>query len=1156
MHADPMEAWTLREDLCLRPSGFFREPRCFEVLAERVLPALLERGPGEARTLRAWVPGCATGEEVYSIAMLFAEVLGAARPPAEDGVPAGSAAGSSSGFTFQIFGSDVSRRAIEHARRAIYPASIARDVGSERLRRFFTEVDGGYRLDRSIRDRCVFVRHDLTRDPSFTRLDLVICRGVLDALAPEHRQRIVPLLQFALRAPGFLMLGRGEDLGVHAHLFDPAGGESALYRRRPEPARRAAGAPAAEALRLRAAGARWLEAPPPAGELQRAADHLLQARYGPPAVIVDEALTVVGTRGRIEAYLDLSPGQVGLDVLARAREGLLAGLRPALHRARQRDAAVRRGAVVRVGGELRPVRIEITPLPGDAARGRHFLVVFLDAPAEARPSARGRSSRRGRSRPAGRAPRLQGQSVRSLRDELDGAKGYLQAVIADHSSAHEELAAVNEELAASNEELQCMIDELEAAKEELAAGNEVLSAANAEALRRNAELTQANNDLFNVMASIEVPIVLVGIDRRIRRFTPRAAEAMSLIAADVGRPIGDLNLNVEAPDLDRSIARVIATDHLEEAEVRDREGRWYRLQIRPYRTARAQIDGAIVSLVDIDAPKRALEERERLLAQIRRERGFLEAVVQQLPAAVMIAEAPSGRPLLGNRRVAEILGPRGGAPAAVAYEAYRGRRADGRPYAPEEWPLARSLHRGEVVTGEQISVERSDGSVATVLATSAPIRDPDGKIVAGVIAFVDLSPELEVRARLDREQQLLAETGMLLGELLDVERALERTLRLLVPRAADWCVLDLADEAGALRQVAVAHADPEREALVRALARRLPPDPELAYGLGHVLRTRRSELHALVDDPAWAAGALSIEDPERLRALGARSYLCVPLVARDQLVGVLSLVRGDGAALFDDQSLRLAEDLAHRFALAIDNARLHRTTLEAVRARNEFFSIAAHELRTPLGALLLQVQTMRLRAEMSGAPIDPAELKRFAMLERQAQRLDALVTTLLDVTRIAAGRIALDRAEVDLASLVLEVAARFEDQAQLAGCALTVRAPAPVRGRWDRMRIEQVATNLLSNGLKYGSRRPIVVTVEAGGDVARLVVRDFGIGIAPQDLERIFGQFERAVPVHHYVGLGMGLFITRQIVEAHGGTVRASSELGAGATFTVELPLR
>ncbi|HUB07685.1 MAG TPA: chemotaxis protein CheB [Myxococcales bacterium] len=1131
LEKEPEEVRELAEDMLVHVTSFFRDPDAFAALARRVFPAIL-RHKKDSPAARVWVPGCSTGEEVYSLAIALAESVGR-----------GAA-------SLQLFGSDVSEAAIDRARVGVYPESIAADVGEARLKRFFTHVEGGYRVERAIRELCVFVKHDLTRDPPFTRLDLVSCRNVLIYFGAELQKKTIPLFHYALNQPGFLWLGKSETIGGFGDLFALEDRAAKIYARKPAAVRLLPPLPRGMAAASRAPAVQvGRDAPAGMIDLSREADRLLMARYGPAAVVVNDSFDILCTRGHTGAYLELPSGETRLGLFSMAREGLLAELRVALQRARKEDAPVRReGAHVRVNGGVKHVHLEVTPFRPASARERYFLVVFEDASPEPEAAAKGK-------RAASAEPEVEPALAQKLRQELTATKDYLQSAIEDHANTNEELAATNEELLSTNEELQSTNEELETAKEELQSSNEELTTVNDELQTRNVELTQAHDDLQNVLACTAIPIVLVGTDGRIRRVTPQALETLNLLPSDVGRPIRDINPGISAPELDRAIARVAESGEAKQADVQDRSGRWWRLELRPYETEARRREGVILSLVDIDGPKRALEERERLLEKIRQERTLLESVLRRMPAGVLIAEAPGGELLLWNERAEEICGrrlaPLRGDREHRFFEAFH---ADGQPYAAAERPLERALHGDEVVPGERLSLRRPDGSDVTLLASAAPIRDAARRVTAAVAVLLDISAEAARGERAAQEQQLLADVGALLSDLFDIEKTVQLTARLVVPRFADWCLVDIQEDGEALHQAAAAHAVPEKERLAESLARHLPPDPELQHGVGHVMRTGKPEVFPEIADPVLAAPALGIEHPAILRELGARSYLCVPLRARGRVFGVLSLVRGEGAPRYDEGALRLAMELARRVAAAIDDAWLYRDAMEAIRLRNEFFSIASHELRTPMSALLLQVQML----QRSAHPVDgqglAVQAQHLALIERQVKRLDELVNALLDVSRIASGGLALRPEPCDLAALAREAVARFEPAAARAGCRLSIAASEGATGRWDRLRLEQVLGNLLANAIKYGTGKPIEVTVEAEPSVARVTVADHGIGIAAENLQRIFLPFERAVPASDYGGLGMGLYIARQIVAEHGGSLRVASEPGKGATFTVELP--
>ncbi|HEX8438937.1 GAF domain-containing protein [Archangium sp.] len=408
--------------------------------------------------------------------------------------------------------------------------------------------------------------------------------------------------------------------------------------------------------------------------------------------------------------------------------------------------------------------------------------------------------------------------------------------------------------------------------------------------------------------------------------------------------------------------------------------------------------------------------------------------------------------------------------------------------------------------------------------------------------------ELEVLAR---RLRFLSEASTLLVGSLDYATTLENLVRLAVPELADWCAVYMLTEGGGVELLAVMHEDPSRVELAREFSRRQPIDLSAPRGVGKVLRTGQSEWAPVVPEEAMLAAAREPELRPLLRAVGLRSFLCVPLMARGRVLGALMLSHAESGRRYDEADLRLAEELARRAALCVDNARLFRESQDAIRLRDEFLSIASHELKTPLTSLRLQLSLIeRLMSEES-------RLKVSAKMEaarRQVDRLASLVNMLLDVSRIATGRVTLELSEVDLNHVVQEALERLREVFEQAGCAVTFQAGGPVVGRWDVLRLDQVVVNLLTNAAKYGQGHPIHVQVEATAEQARLTVRDEGIGIAPEDLPRLFGRFERAVSVRHYGGLGLGLYISREIVQAHGGRVRVDSRPGEGSIFTVELP--
>lgn len=415
-----------------------------------------------------------------------------------------------------------------------------------------------------------------------------------------------------------------------------------------------------------------------------------------------------------------------------------------------------------------------------------------------------------------------------------------------------------------------------------------------------------------------------------------------------------------------------------------------------------------------------------------------------------------------------------------------------------------------------------------------------------------LAGEQQARAAAEtarRRAAFLAEASQVLASSLEYEVTLERVTRLAVPDFADWCGIVVPND-GLIRLVALAGPSPEEESWMRESAQRLPIDASADTGSARVIRTGEPWIvfdaqETPVEVFAGPAGEIAAWQKQA----GLRSYLSVPVASRGRTFGALILARASEARRYGRADVELAQELGQRIAVAIDNALLYRGAQDAIRVRDDFLSVASHELNTPLTTLKIQVGTL------ARSNPDVRLATALAAIRRQIERMEQLVENLLDVSRLGQGRMAIEPAPMDLVELVREVTDRFGEQLQRASCTLRLAQHEPIRGDWDRARLDQVLTNLLANAIKFGAGQPIEVDVGERGCTAWFRVRDHGIGIEASDVQRIFDRFERAVPTRHYGGLGLGLFISRQIVESHGGTIRVESQPGDGAAFTVELPI-
>ncbi len=606
---NPAEIDALYQDILISVTNFFRNPEAFESLRTKVIPRLF-KNHSRQDPVRVWVLGCSTGEEPYSLAIALTEYATEHRLS----VP------------ITIYATDLNNVSVEKSRLGLYPKSIAHDVSAERLQRFFVEVDGAYRVNKAIRDLCIFARHNALTDPPFSRMDLISCRNVMIYMEPALQRKLMPILHYALKSTGFLFIGPSETIGSYRELFEPEDAKSKIYSKKPMALRIDQSfpkQPASAQLPERSLPV-WRDMHrDPQQDLQREAERVLLSRYVPAGVLVNAEFEVLQFRGETGLYLTPAPGKPSLNVLKMAREGLLVSLRTLLQRARKEDTTVGEPKVrVKTNGGYHDTSVSVVPVGRSAATERCYWILFEPplAPVAARaPRKVARGAKQVSDRAAERREaREQEQQIARLTQELGATRDYLQSVIEQQEAANEELQSANEEVQSANEELQSINEELETSKEEIQSSNEELTTVNDELQTRNEELDRANSDLNNLFGSVQMAIVMVWPDLRIRRFTPVAEQLFNLIPADIGRSIGDIQLNLNITNFKALLTEVIQTITVKELEVQDRQGRWYLLRMRPYRTLDNQIDGAIIALVDIDMLKQSqdiLQRHARLLEQ-------------------------------------------------------------------------------------------------------------------------------------------------------------------------------------------------------------------------------------------------------------------------------------------------------------------------------------------------------------------------------------------------------------------------------------------------------------------------------------------------------------------------------------------------------------
>jgi len=448
--------------------------------------------------------------------------------------------------------------------------------------------------------------------------------------------------------------------------------------------------------------------------------------------------------------------------------------------------------------------------------------------------------------------------------------------------------------------------------------------------------------------------------------------------------------------------------------------------------------------------------------------------------------------------------------------------------------------------------KRVDDTYRWHLGRAQPVRDAAGEIAY----WVGTGTDIEEQKQAEDRQRLLAEISVLLVSSPDYELMLTQLTRLLVPRLADWCAVHIVEEHGDIRRLAFAHTDPAKQALVGDRPERYPLDPGARHIVSHVLRSSEPEFYPEVPDQLLVEAARNQEHLQTLRALGFTSYMCLPMVARGHTLGTITLATADSGRRYGKADLAFAEDLASRTAIALDNARLYRDAQDAIRARDQFLSIASHELKTPLTSLIGYIDLIQRRAARSG---DLAERDQRAVrvIGEQAARLNKLVGALLDLSRIETGQLSIERGLVDLTALTR----RLVEESQATTDRHTIvfsAAHQPLMLLGDELRLEQVVQNLIQNAIKYSpTGGAVTVLVARNGDSASIRVSDQGIGIPATALPQLFRRFYRApnADLQHISGMGIGLYVVKEIVELHGGTVEVSSQDGQGSTFVISLPL-
>jgi two-component system CheB/CheR fusion protein len=601
------EVENLYEDLLLKVTSFFRDPKVFHILGKRVIPVIL-KNKTKGQEVRIWVAGCSSGEEAYSIAISLIEAMGSKR----------------SMFPVRIFATDVCKSSIDKARQGIYGKNIKDHVTPERLKRFFTKTGNSYKVSKLLREMCIFSKQNVFSDPPFSNLDLTSCRNLLIYFQPVLQKEVFHKFHYALKPGGFLVLGNAESAGGYSNLFKTLDRKQRIFVKK-----YLSSGPKLESgqkyypLKKLEIKAKTVIGKGKETDTESLVERVVLDEYAPCGVLIDSDMEVVQFRGHTGRYLESAAGKPSLNLFKLAPKGLFQPLRTAIYKARGTKHTVKIEADdVTYNGRRMRVNITVIPVKSGPLKEEFFLVLFDEITRAVRskhlPKARGKSVKNEK-------------YAESLRKELAETKEYLQTIIEEEENANEEVKTANEEILSSNEELLSTNEELETAKEELQSSNEELVTTNEELQNRNKEVVLLNDDLINLLSSINMPIIMMGTDLVIRRITVQAEKALNVISSDVGRPISKIKLNVDIPDLEKILLDVIETLEPKTFEIKSREGNWYSVYIRPYRTLDNKINGVVAIFIDIT-------ERKEAQQIIEEARAYAENIVETIREPLIVLD--------------------------------------------------------------------------------------------------------------------------------------------------------------------------------------------------------------------------------------------------------------------------------------------------------------------------------------------------------------------------------------------------------------------------------------------------------------------------------------------------------------------------------------
>ncbi len=1107
----PEELTQLTRDLLISVTAFFRDPEMFQILETEVLPKLIdERDPDTP--IRVWVPGCATGEEAYSIAMLLIERIAA----------------TGKACPIQIFATDVDEGALEVGRRGIYPEALLPDLGRKRLERFFTRADPHHwQVCKQLRETVLFASQNILADAPFSRLDMVSCRNLLIYLEPEAQQKLLQLFHFALNEDGYLVLGPSESIGRQVELYRPVSKKWRIFHRIGTARPTRAGFPIQTNEPIHEPRLTPRAAPALPNNLTELTRKVLLEDYAPAAVVINRRYEILHYSGPTQFYLQQPGGPPSHDLMTLSLPALRPRIRAAVIKAiNADDRADICGIRIKRAGQAAMVRLAVQPLPRNKPADEGlFLVTFQDEPELPQVAGAGEEQ-----------TRTDEQLVRQLEYELKTSREELQSTIEELESSNEELKASNEEVMSMNEELQSTNEELETSKEELQSLNEELSTVNSQLRDKVDELEDANNDMSNLLASVENATLFLGVDHTIQRFTPSATRLFNLIATDVGRPIDHITARVEDPELIRDIDQVLQNLAPSEKEVSNNQEFWYLRRITPYRTADNRISGVVLTLTEITAIKRAeldlrnltehleqrvsertaeleaqIEERKRVEHALSTSEHKFRALFQDAPVGITQIDPQGGCFLMVNPRFCVMTG-------------YTEAELIGRPFTEithtdDHADNLEGLFR--LVCGEIQSYQvekryiRKDGTPIWVDLKVILVCDAQDQALHALAVVSDISDRKQLQLTLTEHGEQLQHERNFIDAILNTAAALivvfdaeERLVR--YNTACDALTgYDFAEFKGTTRWLD------------------LIPKDEME-GVRQVIVALRSGKGPVQYENHWIG-----RDGTRRLLNWSNSVL------KDE-TGRIQFMIGTG---IDITEQRKAEIKARE--VLEDASRLQR-----LQTANELATVLAHELNQPLSAIASYAEAGKQL--LSHTPLEQDKLARnLEKISKQSLRAGEAIRHI----RAFVGRGRIDPVSLDMNGVVRNTCKLMTPKSRSRGVDVVLdldETLPPVLG--VDVHIEQVLLNLMRNAvdaihdanMKSGS---ITVSTRREDNMAKISMIDTGPGIDAEMADKVF---EPLSSLKDY-GLGVGLRISRSLIDAHGGRLWVEPHT-PGGIFRFVLP--